>query len=58
MISNLLVELFKGNDVDTNAIDEYGRTPLSWAARSRHEAIIKLLLNTSKAEAKSEDSSG
>ena len=25
--------------------DSYGQTPLSWAAESRHEAVVKLLLD-------------
>jgi hypothetical protein len=37
--------------------DRCGQTPLSWAAESGHEAIVKLLLN-SKAEVDSKDNDG
>jgi ankyrin repeat protein len=36
------------DDVDLNSKDNFGRTPLSWAAEGGHEAVVKLLL--SKAE--------
>ncbi|XTI89671.1 hypothetical protein V2W45_1284894, partial [Cenococcum geophilum] len=39
---NLLLRLFKGKAVDTNATDEDGRTPLWWAAGNGHEAVVKL----------------
>lgn len=35
---------------------QYGRVPLSWTARSGHEAVVKLLLETSKVEVDSKDS--
>ena len=36
----LLLE--KGADVESK--DQYGQTPLSWAAENGHEAVVKLLL--------------
>ncbi|PVH72419.1 hypothetical protein DL98DRAFT_397103, partial [Cadophora sp. DSE1049] len=41
--------------VEADSKDKYGQTPLSWAARNGHEAVIKLLLSTGKVEADSED---
>ena len=29
--------------VDVGSKDEYGQTPLSWAAGKGHEAVVKLL---------------
>ncbi|KAI9760034.1 MAG: hypothetical protein M1840_002750, partial [Geoglossum simile] len=54
---DLLLRLFKGNVVNTTATDEDGRTPLSWAARNGHEAVVKLLLAIEKVDLNSKDSS-
>jgi ankyrin repeat protein len=37
--------------------DNFGRTPLSWAAGNRHEAVIKLLVEKG-AELESKDKDG
>jgi len=36
--------LLKIDEVDIDEIDAYRKTPLMWAARNGHEAIVKLLL--------------
>ncbi|KAB5583091.1 Het-eN [Coniochaeta sp. 2T2.1] len=41
--------------LDIDARDDFGRTPLSWAAEKGHEAVVKLLLDTGKAEINSKD---
>jgi ankyrin repeat domain-containing protein 50 len=41
VMCNLLLRLFEGK-LETK--DDIGRTPLSWAARYGHEALVKLLL--------------
>ena len=38
-------------------MDNYGQTPLSWAARDGHEAIVKLLLEKG-ADIKAKDNNG
>ncbi|KAI9763674.1 MAG: hypothetical protein M1839_006322, partial [Geoglossum umbratile] len=52
---DLLLRLFQGNVVNTNAIDEDGRTPLWLAAEKRHEAIVKLLLAKDGVDINSKD---
>ena len=37
-------------EVEFDAKDHYGRTPLSWAAEGGHETVVKLLLRTGKVE--------
>ena len=51
----LLLNLFKGKAVDTNAIDEGGRTPLSYAAANGHEAVVQLLLDSDNVDADAKD---
>jgi ankyrin repeat protein len=41
--------------VEVNSKNRDGRTPLSYAAESRHEAVVKLLLKTSKVKVDSKD---
>jgi ankyrin repeat protein len=41
--------------VDADSKDKYSRTSLSCAAENGHEAIVKLLLDTSKVDADSKD---
>jgi ankyrin repeat protein len=37
-------QLLAENGVDPDSKDRYGRTPLSWAARNGHEAVVRLLI--------------
>jgi ankyrin repeat protein len=45
------------NRHDLDSKDTYGRTPLSWAAKSGHEAVVKLLLEEG-AELETKDDDG
>jgi ankyrin repeat domain-containing protein 50 len=54
---NLLLRLFEGKAVNTNATDEDGQTPLLWAAQKGHEAAVKLLLERG-AELETKDKDG
>jgi hypothetical protein len=36
-------------------VGQYGRTPLWWAAKGGHEAVVKLLLGTVKVKVDSKD---
>src|SRR2546421_8231422 len=48
--------LFRSVDVEADSKDNWsGRTPLSWAAASGHEAVVKLLLETGKVDVRSEE---
>ncbi|EON63614.1 hypothetical protein W97_02842 [Coniosporium apollinis CBS 100218] len=38
--------------------NEYGRTPLSWAAEQGHEAVVKLLVERDDVKANLEDKTG
>jgi hypothetical protein len=40
---------------EIDAKDDYGRTPLSWAAENGHETVIKLLLATGEVDVDSKD---
>ncbi|KAN0070946.1 purine and uridine phosphorylase [Elaphomyces granulatus] len=40
-----VVKLLLDNNAVIESTDEYGRTPLLWAARNGHEAVVKLLLD-------------
>ena len=42
-LGSMMIALLK-SEHDADLKDSYGRTPLSWAARSGHEAVVKLLL--------------
>jgi len=42
-------------DIVADSKDEHGVTPLSWAAESGHEAVVRLLLSTGKVEADLKD---
>jgi ankyrin repeat protein len=58
VINNLLLRLLRNGPMDTSVTDKYGQTPLSWAARNGHEAVVKLLLDTGKVDADSKDNYG
>lgn len=45
-VATLLVD--KG--INPKAMDNSGRTPLLWAVKNRYEAVVKLLLDTGKAD--------
>jgi ankyrin repeat protein len=50
-----MIALF-GNGYDPNIKDTYGRTPLWWAAKNGHEAVVKLLLDKEGIDPDSKDS--
>jgi ankyrin repeat protein len=44
--------------VNVDSKDNFGQTPLSWAARNGHETIVKLLFKTGKIDVDSKNGSG
>jgi ankyrin repeat protein len=46
------------DDVEADSKDNDGRTPLSHAAESGHEAVVKLLMGRDDVEADSKDNDG
>ncbi|KAJ5900022.1 hypothetical protein N7495_004766 [Penicillium taxi] len=43
-------------ELDVDAKDtEYGQTPLSWAAKGGHDAVVKILLDTNKVDVDAKD---
>ncbi|CAG8982672.1 hypothetical protein HYALB_00014050 [Hymenoscyphus albidus] len=50
-----VVQLLLDNATEADLQCSNGRTPLSWAARNGHEAVVKLLLQTDKVDADSKD---
>ncbi len=54
-----LLSLVLGLDEDVvDSKDQNGRTPLLWAVRNRHEAVIKMLLDTGKVNVNYKDIAG
>lgn len=45
--------LVHADKVDADSKDKYGRTPLSWAATTGHETVVKVLLEAGKIDADS-----
>jgi hypothetical protein len=54
----LLIRLLNKNVINPTAVIEYNQTPLSWAAATGHETVVKLLLDTGKVDIDSKDSDG
>ncbi|KAF8421802.1 ankyrin repeat-containing domain protein [Tirmania nivea] len=50
--------LLERNDVDINATDNNGRSPLSLAAGRGHEAVVRLLLERNDVDVDSNDKYG
>jgi ankyrin repeat protein len=53
-----VLELLRGKGANLNVADDYGWTPLFWAAANGHEAIVKLLLDIGKVDADLKDDYG
>ncbi|KAH7116583.1 hypothetical protein B0J13DRAFT_459072, partial [Dactylonectria estremocensis] len=54
----VILQRVKQSNVDIDSKDEWGRTPLSWAAGNGHEAIVRLLLDSDRVEIDSKDEWG
>ena len=50
--------LLKQNDVEVNSEDEYGHSPLLFAAKNGHERVVRLLLEHNDVEVNSWDEFG
>ena len=50
--------LLKETEVDVNAKDEYGHTPLLWAVRLRNGAVVKCLLDDGRVDQNCKNKSG
>lgn len=50
--------LLERANVAADPKDEYGQTPLWWAAARGHEAVVKLLLERDDVTAESKDNNG
>src|SRR5205085_323692 len=50
--------LLARDNVEVDSKNNYGQTPLSWAAGQGHEAVVELLLSRSDVEADSKDHRG
>jgi ankyrin repeat protein len=56
--SGIMAHLISTDQTNLGSTDKYGWTPLSWAARNGHDAVVKLLLDTGKVDADSKDDYG
>ncbi|RYO96491.1 hypothetical protein DL765_011580 [Monosporascus sp. GIB2] len=54
-LTKLLLFLLDAGNVDVDAKDKNGRTPLSWAAENGYEAVLKMLLDTGKVDVDAKD---
>jgi ankyrin repeat protein len=52
-----VVKLLLEKNADIESKDDYGQTPLSWAARRGYEPVVKLLLEKN-ADIESKDNNG
>ncbi|KAH8728934.1 ankyrin repeat-containing domain protein [Phaeosphaeriaceae sp. PMI808] len=58
-LAGIIQLLLEDPEVDPDSNDSYyGRTPLSWATIRGHEAVVKLLVDTSKVDVDSKDNDG
>jgi Ankyrin repeats (3 copies) len=58
LLERLLSEMGRNIDVVADSKDDFGRTPLWWAAQRGHEAVVKLLVARDDVAADSNDNDG